>query len=126
MLFANLEQELADDRAEVVITRYLSAANCDSFEGGCPLPSTVGEVATTAAEHRDVLAQIVTALTRRFEAQLTAANALAKTHGLPRNAFTPKADAGESVTSKPVLRRGDSSPTRLRSGAGRPAFRCRS
>lgn len=70
-LFARLDEKPADDRAEVVIKRYLSVAHRDELEQGCPLPATVGEIGTTAPEHKEVLAAAVDLLTSRLEAQLT-------------------------------------------------------
>src|SRR3984957_8027011 len=55
-LFARLDEKPPADRAEVVLKRYLSPAHRDDIEQGCPLPAVVGEVGTTAAEHRDALA----------------------------------------------------------------------
>ena len=54
-LFGRLDEKPAADRAEVVLKRYLSAAHRDNTESGCPLPAVVGEVGTTATEHREVL-----------------------------------------------------------------------
>lgn len=44
-------------RAEVVMKRYLCAAHRDDARNGCPLPAIVGEVSTSAPEHREVLAE---------------------------------------------------------------------
>lgn len=69
-LFARIEEKPAEDRAEVVLKRYLSAAHRDAQTLGCPLPAVVGEVGTTAAEHRAVLAEEVAALSTRLEEYL--------------------------------------------------------
>lgn len=61
-LFQRLEDKPAADRAEVILKRYLSAAHRDEGTQGCPLPAVVGEIATTAAEQGEVLAEEVSAL----------------------------------------------------------------
>jgi TetR/AcrR family transcriptional repressor of nem operon len=79
-LFARLDEKPEADRAEVVLKRYLSTAHRDADTYGCPLPAVVGEVGTTAAEHRDVLSEQIEALSARFGEQLP------ETHGLSRRA----------------------------------------
>ncbi len=69
-LFARLDEKPEADRAEVVLKRYLSAAHRDAGSLGCPLPAVVGEIGTTAAEHRDVLAEQVEALSTRLHEHL--------------------------------------------------------
>ena len=69
-LFARLDEKPAADRAEVVLKRYLSAANRDEFARGCPLPAVVGEVGTTAPEHGVVLAEQIDAMARELEVHL--------------------------------------------------------
>jgi TetR/AcrR family transcriptional regulator, transcriptional repressor for nem operon len=72
-LFARLEENPAADRAVVIMKRYLSAAHRDaSATLGCPLPAVVGEVGTTAPQHRDVLAEQVQALAEGLEEHLPA------------------------------------------------------
>jgi TetR/AcrR family transcriptional repressor of nem operon len=61
-LFSRLDEKPASDRAEVVLKRYLSAAHRDEQTMGCPLPAVVGEIGTTAGEHRAVLTEQVEAL----------------------------------------------------------------
>src|SRR5579863_2858250 len=61
-LFARLDEKPAEARAEVILKRYLSAAHRDEQTLGCPLPAVVGEIGTTAAEHREVLAEQIEAL----------------------------------------------------------------
>jgi TetR/AcrR family transcriptional repressor of nem operon len=63
-LFARLDEKPVGDRAEVILKRYLSPGHRDASEPGCPLPAVVGEVGTTAPQHRDVLAGEVDALAR--------------------------------------------------------------
>jgi TetR/AcrR family transcriptional repressor of nem operon len=71
-LFARIDEKPAADRAEVVLTRYLSPAHRDNTEGGCPLPAVVGEVGTTAAEHRDVLGTQIDAMASELATHLPA------------------------------------------------------
>jgi TetR/AcrR family transcriptional regulator, transcriptional repressor for nem operon len=82
-LFERLDEKPAADRAEVILKRYLSAAHRDegtprgcprtlrnqafgqTFAGGgqgCPLPAVVGEIATTAGEHAELLAEELNAM----------------------------------------------------------------
>lgn len=61
-LFARLTEKPAGARAEVVLKRYLSPAHRDAATLGCPLPAVVGEVGTTAPQHRAVVAEQVQAL----------------------------------------------------------------
>jgi TetR/AcrR family transcriptional repressor of nem operon len=79
-LFARLEDKPELDRAEVVLKRYLSTAHRDADTFGCPLPAVVGEIGTTADEHREVLAEQVEALAGGFDEHVPA------THGMPRRA----------------------------------------
>src|SRR5208283_5455852 len=72
-LFARLDEKPPADRAEVVLKRYLSPAHRDDVERGCPLPAVVGEVGTTAAEHRAVLATQIDALASGLTEHLPAA-----------------------------------------------------
>lgn len=69
-LFARLDEKPAEDRAEVVLKRYLSAAHREDTERGCPFPAVVGEVGTTADEHRQVLGKQIEAMARELEAHL--------------------------------------------------------
>jgi TetR/AcrR family transcriptional repressor of nem operon len=69
---ARLDEKPAADRAEVVLKRYLSPAHRDNTESGCPLPAVVGEVGTTAAEHRDVLGTQVDAMASELAVHLPA------------------------------------------------------
>ena len=61
-LFEGLSDKPADKRAEMVLKRYLSAEHRDEFGKGCALSAVVGEIGTTAGEHREVLREQFTAL----------------------------------------------------------------
>jgi TetR/AcrR family transcriptional repressor of nem operon len=69
-LFARLDEKPEDDRAEVVLKRYLSAAHRDEQTLGCPLPAVVGEIGTTAPEYAPVLGEQVEAVSTRLEEYL--------------------------------------------------------
>jgi TetR/AcrR family transcriptional repressor of nem operon len=69
-LFARLDEKPEEDRAEVVLKRYLSAAHRDAQSLGCPLPAVVGEIGTTAPEYGAVLAEQVEAVGARLEEYL--------------------------------------------------------
>jgi TetR/AcrR family transcriptional repressor of nem operon len=69
-LFARIEEKPAEDRTEVILKRYLSAAHRDEQTMGCPLPAVVGEIGTTAGQHGKVLAELVDALAGRLSEQL--------------------------------------------------------
>src|SRR3954463_13771201 len=43
-LFSKLDEKPAEDRAEVVLKRYLSPAHRDEHLLGCPFPAVVGEI----------------------------------------------------------------------------------
>jgi TetR/AcrR family transcriptional repressor of nem operon len=79
-LFDRLEDKPAEDRAEVVLKRYLSQAHRDQVETGCPFPAVVGEVATTAPEHREVVAEQLEAFASEMQAHVTAAGDLSRRH----------------------------------------------
>ena len=61
-LFARLDEKPEADRAEVILKRYLSADHRDGGMPGCPMPAVVGEVGTTAPQHRTMVAGEVQAL----------------------------------------------------------------
>src|SRR5579863_8935528 len=65
-LFAGLEAKDPADRAEVVLKRYVSVAHRDDVDDGCPFPAVVGEVATRAPEHREVLREQVEVFAREL------------------------------------------------------------
>lgn len=77
-LFSGLDEKPEADRAEVVLKRYLSAAHRDAQTLGCPFPAVVGEIGTTASEHRDVLAEQVDGLSAKLGEYLP------KSHGASR------------------------------------------
>lgn len=79
-LFAGLDAKREADRAEVILKRYLSTAHRDDREGGCPFPAVIGEVATSAPEHVEVLAEQVGAFASELEAHLAPNDALSKRH----------------------------------------------
>lgn len=69
-LFADIDAKPAEDRAEVVLKRYLSPAHRDELKQGCPFPAVVGEVATTAPEHAGVLGEELEAFAAEMQAHL--------------------------------------------------------
>jgi len=69
-LFARLEEKPKGDRAEVVLKRYLSTAHRDEYVRGCPFPAVVGEMGTTAPEHREVLRGQIDAIASQLEEHL--------------------------------------------------------
>ena len=75
-LFARLDEKPTADRVAVILKRYLSSAHRDLQTEGCPLPAVVGEIATTAPEHRDVLRGEVEALAEGIGAHLPAGRPL--------------------------------------------------
>ncbi len=79
-LFAGLDQKPEQDRAEVLLKRYLSTAHRDDLEHGCPFPAVIGEVGTTAPEHRAVLAEQVDAFAAELETLLPESEELDKRH----------------------------------------------
>jgi TetR/AcrR family transcriptional repressor of nem operon len=79
-LFAGLADKPAADRAEVVLKRYLSAVHRDDSTLGCPMPAVVGEVATSAAEHREVLGEQVSRMAAELEQHLPVRDGLSKRH----------------------------------------------
>ena len=79
-IFSGLDQKPEADRAEVVLKRYLSTAHRDDREGGCPFPAVIGEVATTAPEHAEVLAEQVDAFAHELHAFLPRSDELEKRH----------------------------------------------
>src|SRR5215831_5350976 len=60
-MFSRLDEKPAADRALVIVKRYLSPAHRDLQTEGCPLPAVLGEVGTTAPEHRDVVREQIEA-----------------------------------------------------------------
>jgi TetR/AcrR family transcriptional repressor of nem operon len=79
-LFAGLEDKDEKDRARLVLERYLSAAHRDEREEGCPFPAIVGEVATAAPEHRDVLGEQISSFASELGSLLPSAEASERRH----------------------------------------------
>ena len=79
-IFAGLEAKDEADRAEVVLKRYLSTAHRDDVTGGCAFPAVVGEVATTAGEHRHVLGEQVEAFAEELQGYLRSSDVLQRRH----------------------------------------------
>jgi TetR/AcrR family transcriptional repressor of nem operon len=79
-LFDGLTEKPEEDRAEVVVKRYLSAAHRDETALGCPMPAVVGEVATSAGEHRGALEDQVQRFATEFEKYLPAREGLSRRH----------------------------------------------
>lgn len=79
-LFAGLLAKPPEDRAEVVLKRYLSTAHRDLSMDGCPFPAVIGEVATTAPQHRDVLAEQVEAFVKELVPHLPRGDVLQRRH----------------------------------------------
>ena len=70
ILLSRIEEKPAADRALVILKRYLSPAHRDLQMEGCPFPAVVGEVATSAPEHREVLRGELETLTDGLAAHL--------------------------------------------------------
>lgn len=77
-LFARLDEKPVADRIEVIIRRYLSPAHRDLQTAGCPLPAVVGEVGTTASEHKDVMAELIESMANGIAAELPGSRPLGK------------------------------------------------
>jgi len=69
-LFGKLEDKPPADRGEIVLKRYLSAAHRDDLRDGCSLPAVVGEVSTSATEHRAALHEQIDAFAAELEDHL--------------------------------------------------------
>ena len=61
-LFERLDAKAEAERAESILKRYLSAEHRDGGVPDCPFPAVIGEVGTTAPQHRPVIGEQVTAL----------------------------------------------------------------
>lgn len=77
-LFDRLEDKPPAARAKIVLKRYLSAAHRDDPANGCPLPAIVGEVTTTTPEHKEVLAEQLSALADEMTKHLPKGDAASK------------------------------------------------
>jgi TetR/AcrR family transcriptional repressor of nem operon len=71
-LFERIDEKPAADRAEVILKRYLSPAHRDLKTEGCPMPSVVGEIGTTAPEHSAALRELIESLAGELGAHLPA------------------------------------------------------
>ncbi|MFO0618594.1 MAG: TetR/AcrR family transcriptional regulator [Polyangiaceae bacterium] len=76
-LFKGIEEKPKEDRAIVLLKRYLSVAHRDEYVHGCPMPAVLGEVGTTKPEHAEVVAEQLEALGAELAPHLPDA-------GLPR------------------------------------------
>ncbi len=79
-LFARIEDKPAADRGEIVLKRYLSAAHRDDLRDGCSLPAVVGEVSTSATEHRAALHDQIDAFATELEGHLPQHPHVARRH----------------------------------------------
>jgi TetR/AcrR family transcriptional repressor of nem operon len=79
-LFAGLEAKEADVRAEVVLKRYLSARHRDDVTNGCAMPAVVGEVATTAGEHRAAIEDQLLRFAEELEPHIVARESVSARH----------------------------------------------
>jgi TetR/AcrR family transcriptional repressor of nem operon len=79
-LFAGLDEKPREARAEVVLKRYLSPGHRDEVNSGCALPAVVGEVGTTAPEHREVLGEHVEAFAAELQAYLPSSDEIPRRH----------------------------------------------
>lgn len=75
--FAGIDDKPAAARIEVLLKRYLSPAHRDAPAEGCPMPAVIGEVSTTAPEHRAAFADGVDKLAREIETRTSAPRAVA-------------------------------------------------
>ncbi|AKT42468.1 TetR/AcrR family transcriptional regulator [Chondromyces crocatus] len=69
-LFGRLDAKPKEARAEIVLKRYLSARHRDDIDRGCPLPAVVGEVGTTAPQHRESVREMLEEMTTGLEEHL--------------------------------------------------------
>ncbi len=76
-LFKGIEDKPKEDRALVLLKRYLSVQHRDEYVHGCPMPAVLGEVGTTKTEHAPVVAEQIEALAKELDQHLPDA-------GLPR------------------------------------------
>lgn len=81
-LFGRLDEKPAEDRAEVVLKRYLSAAHRDATDVGCPLPAIAAEVAISAPAHRAVVEEQLLGMTAEL-AKLLPARAVGREKSRP-------------------------------------------
>jgi TetR/AcrR family transcriptional repressor of nem operon len=74
-LFAGIDDKPEEDRAEVIVKRYVSVLHRDEEALGCTLPAVAGEIGTTAPEHGRAIAAQVDAFAAALEKRLP--------HGVP-------------------------------------------
>ena len=79
-LFARLDDKPAAERGEAVLKRYLSAAHRDEVGDGCSLPAVVGEVSTSAPEHKAALGDQIEAFATDLEAHLPQHAGISRRH----------------------------------------------
>lgn len=77
-LFTKLEDK--DDPALLVLERYLCRAHRDEIDQGCPFPAIVGEIATSAPEHRSTLAEQIERMTKLLEDRLPSNSKVSRKH----------------------------------------------
>jgi TetR/AcrR family transcriptional repressor of nem operon len=77
-LFSRLDEKPPEARVEVILKRYLSTAHRDLQTAGCPFPSVVGEIGTTAPEHKEVVAELIESMSNAIAAELPASRQLGK------------------------------------------------
>jgi len=61
-LFARLDAKSEAERPDAILRRYLCSEHRDGGSPNCPLPAVVGEIGTTAPQHRAVMAEQLQAL----------------------------------------------------------------
>jgi len=79
-LYARLEEKPEADRVTVILKRYLSGTHRDEYVRGCPLPAVIGEVATTAPQHREVLEEQIEMMSSELAAYLPAGSTVTPRH----------------------------------------------
>jgi len=79
-LYARLEEKPEADRVTVILKRYLSGTHRDEYARGCPLPAVIGEVATTAPQHREVLEEQIEMMSSELAAYLPAGSTVTPRH----------------------------------------------
>ncbi len=75
-LFFEVDDKPEEARIELVLKRYLSAKHRDEYEKGCPFPSVMSEVGTTAECYRGVVAEEISNMAAGLEEHLPTGGAL--------------------------------------------------
>lgn len=75
-LFTGIDDKPEEDRAEVIVKRYVSALHRDEEALGCTLPAVAGEIGTTAPEHASAVAGQIDAFASALEKRLPRATPL--------------------------------------------------